>query len=88
MVLAGTFLICGTARAASRPCKHQAVQIARIAAPEYNAVFDLNLVEETPDLVTYEVTLSDVVPDPNVTVTVETTLSKTTCSLIEDPVKR
>jgi hypothetical protein len=86
-VMTASFMAGGFAHAA-RPCKRAAVQVARTASPQFKTVFDLNSIEETPDLVTYEVTLADVMPDPTATETIEVVLNKATCSLISDPVKK
>ena len=80
------FLVAPTSHAAN--CKRAAVQVARIAAPEYRHVYEVASFDETPDLITYEVTLSDDQASPRVTQTIEAVLAKTTCSLIQDPILR
>jgi hypothetical protein len=81
-------LFAGAASHARGICRKSAIAAAKLAAPEYKKLFDLNPFDETPDMISYEVTLSDISPDPNVTTTIEVTLSKTTCALISNPVQR
>ena len=81
VVLASVF----SAASNASSCKSAAVQVARMAAPEYRNVFEVTSFDETPDLITYEITLSDDQASPKVTQTIETVLAKTTCSLIQDP---
>jgi hypothetical protein len=81
-------LFAGATSQAKGLCRKSAISAAKIAAPNYRYFFDLNPIDETPDIITYDVTLANVMPDPTDSMTIQVALSKTTCALIENPVQK
>lgn len=81
--------VCATSAQARPVCRKSAVNAAKLAAPSpYTSLYDVNPFNETPDFISYEVTLADRLSEPTTTTTIEVTLAKATCAIIEDPIQK